>query len=146
MVLRKAVVADIPAIIDVNLRTIPEHYKKEFWEQCIAEHLSHVCLLDDKMIGYCIAITQNYLSIEKCGIIISIAVLPETRNKGVATSLLHKTWDLMKQKNIYSCALQVRVTNWTAIKLYEKLNMRQVGIHPKYYPDLESAYIYLKKL
>jgi ribosomal-protein-alanine N-acetyltransferase len=81
------------------------------------------------------------------GHLVSIAVLPEYRRRGVGSALLSKTIDVMR--NVYrvdAIYLEVRVSNEPAIRLYEKFGFRKARIWRGYYRDGEDAYIMVKRL
>ena len=78
------------------------------------------------------------------GHIITINVAPKHRRQGTATKLLHKIENLLKQKGITQCRLEVREDNKHAIKLYQKLGYQTVGILENYYGKKHG--LYLKKI
>jgi ribosomal-protein-alanine acetyltransferase len=77
------------------------------------------------------------------GHIITINVTPNHRRQGTATKLLHEIENLLKQKGISQCRLEVREDNKNAIKLYQKLGYQTVGILENYYGKKHG--LYLKK-
>ena len=77
------------------------------------------------------------------GHIITINVAPNYRRKGIATKLLHEIENLLKQKSINQCRLEVREDNKHAIILYKKLGYKNVGILENYYGKKHG--LYLKK-
>ena len=80
------------------------------------------------------------------GHVVSIAVLPEARRKGVATALIKAAMEGMgyyKAKQIY---LEVRVTNGAGVTLYQKLGLEVTKTISGYYSDGEDAYVMSKKL
>ena len=77
------------------------------------------------------------------GHIITINVAPNYRRKRIATKLLHEIENLLKQKSINQCRLEVREDNKHAIKLYQKLGYQTVGILENYYGKKHG--LYLKK-
>jgi [ribosomal protein S18]-alanine N-acetyltransferase len=78
------------------------------------------------------------------GHIITINVAPKHRRQGTATKLLHEIENLLKQKGINQCRLEVREDNKHAIKLYQKLGYQTVGILENYYGKKHG--LHLKKL
>jgi ribosomal-protein-alanine N-acetyltransferase len=85
--------------------------------------------------------------IVKQGHVVSIAVLPEYRRRGIATALMLRAMDSMKNK--YGAAevyLEVRVSNEPAIRLYEKLGFKKVKVLRGYYLDGEDAYLMAREL
>ena len=81
------------------------------------------------------------------GHVISIAVLPEHRRRGIATALMKEALSRMAERyGATECYLEVRVSNKPAISLYEKLGFRKADTIPHYYLDGEDAYLMKKSL
>ena len=81
------------------------------------------------------------------GHVVSIAVLPEHRLKGIGKSLLLTAMEKMVEH--YKCQetfLEVRVSNTAAISLYKKLGYKEIRRIPYYYLDGEDAYLMSRKL
>ena len=80
------------------------------------------------------------------GYITNIAVLPEYRNKGVASSLLKRLDSFAKEKALAFISLEVRKSNNTAISLYEKFGYKTEGCRKSFYDDpREDALIMTKR-
>lgn len=78
----------------------------------------------------------------KKGHIISIAVIPEARRKGIGTSLMVNAMKALKEYyKVDEYYLEVRVSNYPAINLYKKLGFKPVRILKGYYVDGEDAYL-----
>jgi len=77
------------------------------------------------------------------GHIITINVAPHYRRKGIATNMLQEIENILKQKGMSECHLEVREDNSTALKLYQKSGYQKVGRLEKYYG--KSHGVYLKK-
>lgn len=76
----------------------------------------------------------------------NIAVHPAYRRQGIAERLVQELVARLKQRGIYSLALEVRASNAPAISLYEKFEFKQVGRRPGYYRNpKEDAYIMRKE-
>lgn len=76
----------------------------------------------------------------------NIAVHPEYRNRGIACALVSELIALLKNQNVISLMLEVRVSNESAINLYKKLGFEIVGKRPRYYHNpREDAYIMRKE-
>lgn len=75
--------------------------------------------------------------------ILNFAVRPEWRRQGYAKNLLSYVLNKAWEKGVQRAVLEVRVGNFPAIALYEKMGFVQVGRRPHYYPDTnEDALIY----
>jgi ribosomal-protein-alanine N-acetyltransferase len=80
------------------------------------------------------------------GHVVSIAVLPRFRRKGVAQGLLNRAMEGMVSYKAKQCYLEVRVTNDAGVMLYKKLGFDVSRTVNSYYSDGESAYVMGKKL
>lgn len=65
--------------------------------------------------------------------IMSLAVKNAFRRKGVASGLLQVGLDIIRERKIIQCWLEVRALNFSAIKLYEKFGFQAVGLRKMYY-------------
>ncbi len=155
VVVRKARLEDLDTVISINEVTLPEHYPRWFWENHLRNwgEAFYVAEVDGRIVGYVMSRVEygpGYVVeglIVKKGHIISIAVLPEYRRKGIGTALMKAAMRSLKE--VYGCKevyLEVRVSNTPAIKLYEKLGFRKVKVIPMYYLDGEDAYLMARPL
>ncbi|MEM3616278.1 MAG: GNAT family N-acetyltransferase, partial [Candidatus Methanomethylicia archaeon] len=104
-----------------------------------------------KIAGYIMCRVEYGLSsfkfaLTKKGHVISIAVLPEYRRRGIGYSLMVKGMEALKNYGATEVYLEVRVSNYPAIRLYEKLNYTIVNRIQGYYADGEDAYVMAKIL
>ncbi len=153
-IVRKARLEDLDQVISINEATLPEHYPRWFWEEHVLKwgDAFYVAEISGKIVGYVMCRVEWGFGILLPGIhrrghVISIAVLPEYRRRGIATSLMNHA--LTALRDIYKCRevyLEVRVSNIPAIKLYEKLGFRKVKVIKAYYADGEDAYLMAREL
>ncbi len=80
------------------------------------------------------------------GHVVSIAVLPQARRKGVAQGIINRALQGMEYYKAKQGFLEVRVTNDAAISLYKKLGFEITRTINGYYSDGEDAYVMTKKL
>ena len=81
---------------------------------------------------------DGYICLETCideASLSSIAVLPEKRNKGIASALIETAFTECKKRGINRCLLEVEETHLPALKLYEKKGFRQISIRANYYGE-----------
>jgi len=155
VIIREAKEEDLPKIIRINLETLPEHYPDYFWR----DHLRLwgkaflVAEVDRKIVGYIMTRVDRGLGyvywkpFKKLGHVVSIAVLPEFRRRGIGRKLMLEA--MRRLKEIYGASevyLEVRVSNKAAISLYEKLGFRKVKHLRKYYLDGEDAWLMAREL
>lgn len=67
--------------------------------------------------------------------VISVAVDPEHRRKGVAAALLEYTLERLRGSGVRSVELMVRVDNEEAIRFYRRFGFRRVQEVPGYYEN-----------
>ena len=90
-----------------------------------------VAVLGGKIVGY--AVIDKWPDQEH---LVSIAVIPESRKKGIGQALLEK---LTEQVETGSMKLEVRRSNKSALELYRKNGFVQTGVAYSYYTDGEDA-------
>jgi len=79
--------------------------------------------------------------------IMKMAVHPEHRRKGVATTLLNRVLEILKEKKIIDVCLNVEIIRKPAIALYEKFGFKIMQtIHMDYEDDLADDAFYIMKL
>lgn len=71
--------------------------------------------------------------------LVSIAVAPGERRRGVGETLLRATLRRLRRAGCALCRLSVRTSNTGALRLYEKLGFRPVRRIPNYYADGAEA-------
>ncbi|MEM3507606.1 MAG: N-acetyltransferase [Candidatus Bathyarchaeia archaeon] len=148
--IRKFNPSDLEAVIYINRTCLPENYSPSFFLE----------IYQNCPEGFLVAETENFLIIGyimcrlefglsefkrlkfvRKGHIVSIAVLPEFRRKGIAMELIDKVLKFLNEKKIDECFLEVRTTNEPAIGLYKKLGFSIVRTMPGYYMDGTDAYV-----
>jgi ribosomal-protein-alanine N-acetyltransferase len=84
----------------------------------------------DRLCGY--LIVSRYVDAWH---VMNVAVAPEHRGRGIATMLLERLFELTAEDERRGYTLEVRVSNATAISLYERLGFQARGIRRGYYTD-----------
>ena len=116
-------------------------------EKSVASELNNplslwlVAMDGDRVAGYI-----GSQSVEGEADMMNVAVHPDYRRKGIARRLVEGLVAALREKGVYSLALEVRASNVPAISLYEGLGFSQVGLRPNYYRNpKEDAYILRKE-
>lgn len=79
--------------------------------------------------------------------ITNLAVHPDFRKRGYATLLVHHLLDVGRLNQCSIAALEARISNRTALRLYLSLGFRIAGVAPHYYDNNgEDAYILRKEI
>lgn len=101
----------------------------------------YVLKFDDEIVAY-----GGFLTVIDEAHIMDIAVSGKFRGLGLSKLLLEKLIEVAYLRKLRAMTLEVRVSNFKAINLYEKYGFKLAGIRPKYYENTEDALIYWKTL
>jgi len=148
-VIRRCDPSDIIPVMEINLKTLPEHYSDYFYESLLAElpEAFLVAEIERKLVGYIMCkIEYGFSNFKKLGFVkkghvVSVAVLPECRKKGIGRALIEEAIAGVKLKKSDELYLEVRCSNTEAIRLYEKLSFVIKQRLKAYYRDGEDAYL-----
>jgi ribosomal-protein-alanine N-acetyltransferase len=152
--LRKFTPDDLQSVMQINRVCLPENYTDFFFidlHQRFPETFI-VAEEDGKIVGYIMCRIEVGLSsfglggLIRKGHVVSIAVLPQGRRKGVAQALMTMAMEGMRYYKAKQCYLEVRVTNAAGVALYKKLGFDVSRTSNGYYSDGEDAYVMTKKL
>jgi len=147
--IRRAEPSDLISVMEINLKTLPEHYSDYFYESLLAElpEAFIVAEIGGKPVGYIMCKTEfgfsNFkkLGFVKKGHVVSIAVLEEHRKKGIGNALVEESVNGVNLKKCDEFYLEVRCSNNEAVRLYEKLGFVIRQQLNAYYRDGEDAYL-----
>lgn len=118
-------------------------WSQSAFENEMSNNLACYHVLEDngQIIGY-----AGYWHVLNEAHITNIAVLPTCRRKGLGSKLLAYIIRDARQRGVDYMTLEVRVSNLSARRLYEKYGFQQAGIRPCYYSDnREDALIMTKQ-
>ena len=147
--IRRAGPSDLISIMEINLKTLPEHYSDYFYECLLAElpEAFIVAEIGGKHVGYIMCKTEfgfsNFkkLGFVKKGHVVSIAVLDEYRKKGIGNALVEESVNGIKLRKCDEFYLEVRCSNNDAVRLYEKLGFVIRQQLNAYYRNGEDAFL-----
>lgn len=133
---------DLPQVLEIAKQsfTVPwseKSFKKELFNK---NSLLKVAEIEGEIVGY-VVFRRILDEVE----LLSVAVSPFFRRKGIATQLIKETLNEIKD-SVKECFLEVRISNEEAIRLYEKLGFLRIGIRKKYYllPEEDAIIMKLK--
>ena len=151
--LRKSSLSDLPEILKIEKASFPKGiaYSQNRFERFYRKHSSEFIVAENrkrksqnqterKIIGYIIG-KKN----KKSGNLISLAVAPQWRNKGVGNKLVKFLLNYFKKSGANSVFLNVRKSNKKAISFYEELGFKILKEVKKYYRNGEDAFLLTKR-
>ncbi len=147
--IRRAEPSDLISVMEINLKTLPEHYSDYFYESLLVDlpEAFIVAEIGGKHVGYVMCKTEfgfsNFkkLGFVKKGHVVSIAVVEEHRKKGIGNVLVEESVNGAKLRKCDEFYLEVRCSNTDAVRLYEKLGFVIRQQLNAYYRDGEDAYL-----
>jgi len=134
--LRRLALADLEKIEEIERRSYPTPWSRSMFAGELAKPTS-VCLgafeaegEDGALVGY--LIVSRYVDAWH---VMNIAVDPAHRGRGVAAMLLEWLFELTADDAQRGYTLEVRVSNATAVALYERFGFEARGLRRGYYTD-----------
>jgi len=152
--LRKFKPDDLQSVMQINRLCLPENYMDFFFMDLHQRFPETFIVAEEngKLVGYIMCRIEVGLSsfglggLVRKGHVVSIAVLPQGRRKGVAEALMTTAMKGMFYYKSKLCYLEVRVTNGPGVALYKKIGFEVSRTLKGYYSDGEDAYVMSKKL
>jgi ribosomal-protein-alanine N-acetyltransferase len=152
--LRKFLPEDLQGVMQINRVCLPENYT-DFFFLDLHQRFPETFIVaneDKRLVGYIMCRIEVGLSnfgfggLIRKGHVVSIAVMPQSRRRGVAEGLIKRALGGMEYYKAKQGFLEVRVTNEAAILLYKKLGFEVTRTINGYYSDGEDAYVMTKRL
>jgi ribosomal-protein-alanine N-acetyltransferase len=127
---RRLVYSDLPAVLAIERRSFPTPWSLAMFVLELSKP-SGICLAaasEEGLIGYLVC--SRYADVWH---LMNVAVAPERRRRGVATTLINEL--LARAGSDARYTLEVRTSNEAAIAMYERFGFRPAGTRPRYYHD-----------
>jgi ribosomal-protein-alanine N-acetyltransferase len=133
--LRRLTISDLGDIERIERSAYPTPWSRSMFAGELAKpssiSLGAVDLDEDgALVGY--LIISRYVDAWH---VMNVAVDPKYRRRGVATTMLEELFRLTEDDGRRGYTLEVRVSNTTAIGLYERLGFHATGVRRGYYTD-----------
>ena len=131
---RKLKLRDLNAIEEIERASYPTPWSRSMFAGELAKP-SSICLgaidgATDELVGY--LIISRYVDAWH---VMNIAVAPTHRRRGIARGLMERLFELTARDARRGYTLEVRVSNVTAIALYERFGFEPSGVRRGYYTD-----------
>jgi ribosomal-protein-alanine N-acetyltransferase len=153
--IRRATRDDLPEVIRLNRENLPENYSEDFFEDVLESNPDSFLVAEGdggRLVGYIMCRVEvgfplvGRSPITRKGHVISIAVDPGHRRRGLGTALMTEGMRALRARGCSEVYLEVRVSNEPAISLYRRLGFRPVRRIPGYYRDGEDAFVMARSL
>ena len=134
---------DIEKIAEIERQSFSDPWSADMLADTLRYPVYHTFLAEEggQVCGYgCIILLFEDAELA------NIAVAPTHRGKGIAKRIMENMHAYAKQRGAERMLLEVRVSNQSAIGLYEKYGYERYGLREHYYADGEDAYLMEKSL
>jgi len=130
--IRPLALKDLSAIEEIERRSYPTPWSRSMFagELTKPSSISLGAFEADHLVGY--VIVSRYVDAWH---VMNIAVHPESRSRGVASALLERLLETTASDVRRGYTLEVRVSNESAIRLYERYGFKKRGVRRGYYTD-----------
>jgi len=136
--IREAKNEDLSNLDEIEKLSFDQPYSRSILAWLIFDPEVKVFVAEYKgmIVGYAAGITYN-----EEGHVISIAVHPNFRRKGIATALLAQLIEFLKKKSVKKIILEVSIDNLPALNFYRKMGFKISRKLRNYYGDSRDAYL-----
>lgn len=98
-----------------------------------------IATLEDTIVGY-----GGIMIHADEGHITNVAVAPDLHHRGVGRRLMLDLMDAARERGASTVALEVRVGNWPAQRLYAWFGFRPIGVRKNYYAETGEDALVMK--
>ena len=120
---------DLAEILQIERTSFPSPWPRSAFDLAIAApDLLSVVVADDRLLGYLIGCPDDGFLL-----IANVAVHRRARRRGLGQQLVQAAIDRAHELQLDGCALDVRMTNKVAQRLYDRLGFAPVGVRRNYY-------------
>lgn len=149
MIIRQMNVSDLEEVARIEKVSNPEPWTYADFEDSLAKEDGTILMftavdeVSNQIFGYLVLYTASGESE-----IVTIAVAPDFRRRGIAESLIEEVLDISQKSSLYieEINLEVRFSNEPARKLYEKCGFEIVGQRPNFYHNPKEDAILMKRI
>jgi [ribosomal protein S18]-alanine N-acetyltransferase len=128
--IRRLTYGDLPGVLSIERRSFPAPWSLAMFVLELSKP-SGVCLAaetGDGIAGYLVC--SRYADIWH---LMNVAVDPDRRREGIAERMIEEMLEVAGRDGRYT--LEVRVSNYGAIAMYERIGFRRAGRRRRYYSD-----------
>ncbi len=134
---RQASDGDFDEICAIEDASFSSPYPHHLVQRLLREHSESffvACDESGKPVGYCVSDLDA-----KSAHVVSMAVLPSHRRRGIASAFLENIISQAVVLGIEEIQLEVSLKNKEAVSLYRKFGFVELGVVSRYYPDGSGA-------
>lgn len=133
---RPLTLADLPAVIGIEQDSFSQPWSESLFAEELRQPTRKYLAADTSgaLCGY-----GGILLLGEEATVVTLAVAPEVRERGVASRLLTELVDLARQAGARHLTLEVRESNRAALDLYTKFGFEPAGRRKGYYANEDAV-------
>ncbi|HAX61958.1 MAG TPA: ribosomal-protein-alanine N-acetyltransferase [Elusimicrobia bacterium] len=141
--IRRVRIDDISAIAAIEKNSYPDPWSVKMFERELQLEFSNffAVIKDREIIGY-----VCFWTVSDEAQITNITVKEKFRRKGLGSRIMKYIINFAKAIEIKKMFLEVRASNYPALKLYEKFGFQEIDVRKRYYSNSDDAVIMSKIL
>ncbi len=141
--IRRVRIDDISTIVEIEKNSYPDPWSEKMFERELQLEFSNffVAIEDREIAGY-----MCLWRVSDEGHLTNITVKECFQKKGLGSKLMRYIIDYAKKLKIKEIFLEVRASNFPALKFYEKFGFRKIDVRKKYYNKTDDAIVMKKEL
>jgi len=129
--IRPLAMADLDTVMDIESQAYAFPWTQGIFRDCLR-------------VGYCCWCYENEGLIQGYGVmsvaageshILNLTVRPESQRQGIGGKLMKHFLQLARRHNADIAMLEVRPSNTSALRLYQKLGFNEISVRRNYYPS-----------
>jgi [ribosomal protein S18]-alanine N-acetyltransferase len=144
MTFRPMLAVDLDQVVEIEKASMPSPWSRELFEEELKREQAHYFVVEEenKVAGY-----MGYWEAPEEAHIITLAINPLFRKRGLGGQIIDQCMKYAFKRGARLATLEVRESNETAQRLYEKCDFRVVAIRKKYYSDnQEDAVVMIREM
>jgi ribosomal-protein-alanine N-acetyltransferase len=148
--IREFSLSDLNEVLEIEKISFP---KKQVYSRSLFERYYQKCpesffvaKSENEVVGYTIGKIKNGASRKPVAEIVSLAIKPDFRQKGIGTMLTNFLISHFKKRGVKEIFLEVRTANETAISFYKNLGFKILKTLKNYYHNGDDAFLMSKDL
>lgn len=136
MTIRPLLDGDLDSVIEVETASFVEPWSRALFAEEIAQPTRRYITATDagSVLGY-----GGIMLVGEDAHVVTLAVEPEHREKGLASRLLMALIDIARANGARHLTLEVRESNKAALELYRKFGFEPAGIRKGYYATEDAV-------
>jgi len=130
--------SDLWAVFELASDNLKERYNPSVFNELSVYWPNGFLVIEDmgRIVGFLFGIMSSEV---ECRVLM-LAVKKDHRNRGIGTMLLNRFLMEGANRGVHLISLEVRASNLSAIRFYQRLGFMMTGRIPNYYSNGEDGY------